>query len=276
MKVLVLISTIDDRIKAVPKVLLPEENGVGYVIVWQKTDDGHCSLDNVLCTMERGDVRVIEMEGKGLCRSRNRAVTAALESLSDSLEDAVFVIADDDEQLMPEAFQRIRTVYEQDPKLDSALFRLRSSSDGTYFKDYPDKEVIYGFHPRSYYPCSWEMTFRSRVWQTELRFDERFGLGAEFLCAGEEDVLLTDMQCKGFCIKIIPEDIGYTEPITTGSRQLDDCVLRSKGAVYGYRLSLAAAFFRSLREACSLAVKNGVGPLQLFCHIWSGVRYIRS
>ena len=274
MRIIVLISTIDDRIKAVPKVLLPEEEGVSYVVVWQKNKVD--SLELRVDSIKRGDVRVIEMEGKGLSKSRNCAVDAALESLGDTLEDAVLVIADDDEWFMPGAFQRIRAAYERHPKLDGALFRLRSSKDGRYFKDYPKKEVLLGKHPRTYYPCSLEMTVRSRVFVSGLRFDERFGLGSEQLGAGEEDVLLTDMQRKGMKVMIVPEDIATTEPYTTGSRQIDPLVLRSKGALYGYRMALVPAIVRGAKEALSLAVRHRKRVWPLWKEIWFGINYIRS
>ena len=100
--------------------------------------------------------------------------------------------------------------------------------------------------------------------------------GSEQLCAGEEEVLLTDITRKGLLVRILPEDICYTEPATTGNRAFDDKMLRSKGAVYAYSHSLIWAFFRSWREALSLAVRSRRSPFPIFRNIWSGVKYIRS
>ncbi len=282
-RIFVLIATIDEGICGVPEVLLPETAGVQYVVSWQRTNlRNHETTQLRNCgeverlLKERKDVVVTEMEGRGLCRNRNHAIESALTLLTDGLEDAIFVIADDDERLMPEAFERLRVVYERYPKMDGALMRVRSSVDGQYFKTYPETPVVYGRHPRSYYACSWEMTFRTRVWQAGLRFDERFGLGSEMLCAGEEDVLLTDMLRKGLCVLVVPEDIGFTDPMTTGERLLDAHVLRSKGAVYGYQHSYVRALLRGGREALSLGVRQHVNPLLLFREILSGINYIRS
>ena len=92
-----------------PKVMLPEEEEVKYVVVWQRSfkvemlkhseEDGlnfETLKDSFVA--QRGDVVVEPMEGKGLCRSRNRGIEVAMSLLSDRLEDAVFVIADDDER----------------------------------------------------------------------------------------------------------------------------------------------------------------------------------
>ena len=274
-KLFVLISTLDEGIRGVPEVLLPHEEGVHYVVVWQHSPQHAASRLGIDEMKERVDVTLVEMEGVGLSRSRNKAMEVAVGLLSNPLEDAVMLVADDDERLLPDAFERIRSAYESRPKLDAALFRLRSSIDHTYFKAYPSEAVSYRRRPRYYYPCSCELTLRCRVWQTSVRFDERFGLGAAYLCAGEEDVLLTDIERRGLHVLIVPADIAETDPLTTGSRVLEARVLRSKGGVYAYQLSLPLAFLRSWREALSLAVRHRSNPWRLFREIWSGVKYIR-
>ena len=280
MKLFVLISTLDEGLQRVPGMLLPQHDDVHYVVVWQQTkqwtmDNGQWTMDNGQWE-ERGDITLVEMEGVGLSRSRNRAIQVALDLLDDPLEDAVFLIADDDELFDPQAFDRILNTYHKYQKLDAALFRLRSSVDNAYFKVYPPALVNYNRRPRTYYPCSWEITLRSRVCQAGIRFNERFGLGSGALCAGEEDVLLTDISRRGFNILIVPEDLGSTNPVTTGDRVLDVKVLRSKGAVYGYQLSPFMAFIRSWREAVSLSVRHRVSLWNVFRNIWYGVKYIRS
>ena len=274
MRIFVLISTIDEGIRRVPDVLLPAEEGVAYVVVWQQD----ASVEKVIPQplLNRSDVRVEIMSGRGLCRSRNRALELALAALKNPLEDAVIVLADDDERFEPDAFTTLREVYGKHPKLDVALLRLRSSSDGSDLKTYPAGWTAYRHRPRTYYPSSLELTFRSRVLSTGVRFDERFGLGSDTLCAGEEDVFLEEVLRRKLCAMIVPAYLATTEPATTGSRVLDAKVLRSKGAVYGYSHSLAWAFFRSWRETLSLAMRSSTSPFPIFRNIWSGVKYIRS
>lgn len=275
MRLFVLISTMGDGIRQVPAMLLPPQEGVTYVVVWQNDGMPAGSPDELLLR-SRADVHLATMQGVGLCRSRNLAIATALGLLEHALEDAVFLIADDDERFRPDAFRHIMATYAQHKKLDLALFRLRSSADNTYFKPYPDGWVSYKNRPRSYYPCSWEMTMRSRVCQAGLRFDERFGLGAEKLCAGEEDVLLADAVGHGLRVYIIPEDIGVTDPHTTGDRVLDAKVLHSKGAVYAYTLPSWQVLLRCVREALSLSIRHRANAMHVFRNIWYGVKYIRQ
>ena len=273
MRIFVLISTIDEGIRQVPDVLLPTEKDVEYIIVWQQDKVTGLAIPQPLT--ERADVLVDLMQGHGLCRSRNRALERALGLLKNPLEEVVMVIADDDERFEPKIFATLRDVYGQHPKMDVALLRLRSSRDGSDLKPYPDRWTAYRHRPRTYYPSSLEMTVRSRVFTTGIRFDERFGLGSEALCAGEEDVFLEEVQRRNLCTMIAPVYLATTDGATTGRNLLDTKVLRSKGAVYGYRLSMPMAFLRSLREAASLSVRNGVSLFKLFRQLWWGVKYVK-
>ena len=275
MKIIVLISTLNDGILSVPDVLLPATEGVQYVVSWQQDGVETCP-QNAPAELNRKDVILTTMQGRGLCRNRNQAMSVALHQLSDPLEDAVFVVADDDERLDADAFAKIRELYGQHERLDIALLRVRNSTDGSPLKSYPPALCSYHSRPRSYYVSSVEMTFRSRVCYAGLRFDERFGLGSPKLCAGEEDVFLFDALQKGLQVLIAPIDLCRTDGATTGSRPLDVKVLRSKGAVYGYTRSWPSAFVRSCRESLSLAVRHRVSAWQVFHNIWYGVKYIRS
>ena len=276
MKVIVLVSTIDAGIRGVAERLLSPQADVAYVVSWQRTsDDAECDVAATLLR-QRTDLTLSVILDRGLCRKRNNAIEVGLSLLGNPLEDAIFVIADDDERILPESFSRLRALYSKYPKLDGALLRVRSSDDGGYFKSYPKDMVSYARRPRYYYPCSVEMTFRTRVWQMGIRFDERFGLGSAALCSGEEDVLLHDAMHRGLNVLIVPDDLCETEPQTTGCRALDIKVLRSKGAVYGYELNAAAAFVRSVREAIGLSVRHKRSPWHIFRNIFYGVKYIRG
>ena len=120
------------------------------------------------------------------------------------------------------------------------------------------------------------MTFRPRVYQAGIRFDTLFGLGAEKLSCGEEDIFLADMMAKGLRVVIAPVEIGYTRPCNTGMLTSDTKVLRSRGAVYGYTRSLPGAFLRTLREAASLSLRMKTNFFQIFEKIWYGVKYVRN
>ncbi len=268
----VLVCTIDDGIQSVPQVLLPAEEGVTYVVSWQQSRPfGECPE-----TLRRADVIVTSLGGRGLSRNRNHALQTAMSLLRDPLDDAVIVLADDDERLEADAFRKIRDLYGRYPKLDVALFRMTDRQDGRLLKHYPAAPVSYRQRPRNYYVSSVEMTFRSRLYWMGCRFDERFGLGSDKLSAGEEEIFLTDALRRGLCVWICPYVICSTDARTTGSRVLDVKLLRSKGAVYGYCHRAPWAFLRSAREAFSLSVRHRRSFFFIFQNIWYGVRYVKE
>lgn len=276
MKIFVLISTIDRRVLRIPDTIMMSEPDVYYVVVWQHSHDVEMEDIDITPLQIRKDVTLVTIPGKGLSHSRNIAMKTAADMLADAYEDAVFVIADDDVRFKSNAFGLINSFYLQHTEVDMALMRMRSIMDRHYFKKYPNELIDFRKRPRSYYPASWEMTFRVGVYRAGIRFDTRFGLGAEKLCAGEEDIFIADALEAHLRIAVAPIDIGYTRPLTTGHRTFDTKVLRSRGAVYGYTRSLPGAFIRSVREALSLSIRQRTRFIPLFRKIWYGVKYIRN
>lgn len=268
----VLVCTINEGIRKVSRVLLPPEAGVRYVVSWQQTKVCEACPE----ALQRDDVTITTLQGRGLSRNRNHAMQVAVSLFSDMMEDVVFVIADDDERLEATAFSKIRDLYARYPRLDGALWRMADLEDGHLLKEYPASVTDYRHCPRNCYPSSVEMTFRSRLYVMGLRFDERFGLGSERLAAGEEEVFLADALRRGLRIWMYPQVLCFTVAQTTGLRVLDVKVLRSKGAVYAYNHSILWAFFRSVREALSLAFRHRYPFSPIFRNIWYGVKYIRS
>ena len=273
----VLICTLDDGIRRVAQVLLAYEEGVRYVVSWQRSSVPTEAMEQAARELEaREDVVVTELSGAGLCRNRNHAMDVVASLQTNAMEDVVYVIADDDERLEPDAFRKIREFYVSHPCVDVVLWQMASLADGRPLKSYPSALMDYRDRPRSYYPSSVELTFRSRLRVLGLRFDERFGLGSEKLAAGEEEVFLTDVLRRGLRVWMNPSLLCRTSASTTGSQLLNPKVLRSKGAVYAYGHGRLWSFFRSCREAISLGLRQRHPIWPIFRNIWYGVNYIRK
>ena len=75
-----LICTINEGIKRVPDVLLPEVENVRYLVSWQQTGTIHLDLPE---SLNRPDVRVCKLEGRGLATNRNNALKNALRNAPD-------------------------------------------------------------------------------------------------------------------------------------------------------------------------------------------------
>ena len=264
----ILICTLDERIRHVPGMLLPETAGVEYVVSWQYTDpDVLATLPPVL--RQRTDVTVCPLSGRGLSLNRNNALAHARGELC--------VIADDDVRYDADGLRTIRDTMASHPEVDIAQFRVRFY-DGTWMKPYA--AASYAFRPddaRCLYPSSVELVLRRRALRKGLRFNPLFGLGAPRLAAGEEEILLADAARLGLAIRYFPLCIARTAPGCTGSRFATDAgVQRAKGAVFYRRFGLWRAYARCLREALSWFVRRGVNPLPLWRNMAEGIRYIRT
>ncbi len=264
----ILICTIDEGIQRVPKVLLPPMTDVAYVVSMQYTDERF--LHQIPQELrQRTDVILTFLAGRGLSRNRNNAFDA-------SAADIV-LIADDDVRLTRESIESIRRVYAENSHTDIALFQL-TDPNGHFFKHYPKRSMSYVKAVREgYYPASWEMTMRGSVMKYGLQFNELFGLGADYLSCGEEDVFLKDALRKQMDVRFFPITIGSTNAVTTGTKFLEDVsVQRSKGAAFAYCYGSGNALWRITKEALHYLIYKGKNPFPLFLHMWQGIRYCNS
>lgn len=234
----ILICCLNDDIKKVPAILLPPRGDVRYLVSLQYTDSAVLeSLDAP--ALHRPDVTVVKMEGKGLARNRNNAIRF---STGD-----VLLLADSDVRYEPAFFDRILSHFVADSTLDIACFRALDT-DGRPLRSYSNRPFDYNRQPRGTSFSSVEIAMARR---SDLPlFDERFGLGSDYLACGEEEVFLYDAYRKGLHIRYFPEVVVQTPRATTGSRfATDKAVQRSKGAVLCMLHGPGGAFARCLKFA---------------------------
>lgn len=262
----VLICTLNDGIKNVIDILLPEREDVNYIVSFQYTDDAYLSLIPEELRA-RKDVSVSYLAGRGLSRNRNNCFTCATGDL--------FLIADDDVRYKSEYFDIILKTFHNNQDVDIALFKAKTY-DGLWMKEYPDYSYNFKDAPPYTYPCSCEMVLRKSVYNAGLRFDERFGLGSDYLSSGEEDVFLEDALGKGFKIIYFPELIVETDCNTTGLKILrDKRVQRSKGATLYYCYGFYPALFRCAKESLYHFFHSFVNPFVLLKNMYDGIEYCR-
>lgn len=256
----ILICTINDRIKDVPEILLPERPDVAYIVAFQYTDK--MFLDMVPAVLnERKDVELIPHPTTGLSRNRNTALSSCHTELA--------IIADDDTRYTEEQINTIIQTFKDHPEVDIACFQA-VYTDGTSMKEYPHHSFDYIHTPRGHYYSSIELALRA---DTQLPlFDTRFGLGASYLSCGEEEIFLYHSFCAGLNVRYFPYVTATTRiGETTGERfDTDVRVRRSKGAVMLVFHGLVGGFLRIVKIALSLK-SNRWGA---FCDMMDGYRYI--
>ena len=257
----ILICTMADRLGRIAGMLLPPRSDVRYVVSCQYGYDAPPTCPRELA--DREDVRLVFLEGKGLSRNRNHCLKHA--------KGDILLIADDDEKFSNEGISELIRIYEQDPEVDVALLKI----DGLD-KYYP--QVAFDFRMKdfrgAYYTTSHEMSMRRTSIQ-DLAFDERFGLGSEYLSCGEEQVFICDALRHRKVVRWFPVVIGSTAPGTTGERFLEDQgVQRAKGATFCYLFGRGMAWLMCLKESLHYLVYKKVNPIPLMCHMNDGIRYI--
>ena len=259
----ILICTIGNGIEKVPQVLMDRTiEGVTYLVAWQT--DGKIPTPSIL--LEREDVRVMKHNTTGLSRNRNFAIKQATSDL--------LVISDDDTIYTPQYIINIRKAFHLFPKSDIISFQALDYS-GKPLKKYFNETFLYQQRPRFTYFSSVELVVkRTEVLPT---YDIRFGLGAEQLNCGEEDIFLYDSFKRGLTIRYVPLPIVNTSGRTTGGNFITSKkVQRSKGAVWGYIYSMFPAILRCLKFAVSLNNASFKERAEALSNMIWGVMYIKN
>lgn len=213
----VLICTLGrDGIARVDAMGLPHVENVSYLVSWQMPDG------EIPQNLLRPDVRVITSHDTGLSRNRNHAL--------DNAAGDVLLIADDDLRYTARQLLSVLDVFRKNPSLEVATFRY----DGEDKKCYPDHECDLGKKlPKGYYVTSFELALRRNSRAGKLRFNEKMGIGARYLHAGEEELLLLAARKMGLNCRFFPVTITSHEGLTTGNRHVMPGVARAFGAYIG-------------------------------------------
>lgn len=177
----VLISTINAGIRKIENILQPQITDVKYIISHQFTDVKYKKIPSSLL---RDDVIITQIGGKGLSRSRNNALEFA--------EGDIAVIADDDIAYLPDTFNIIKEVYTNNPFLDVVCFKIKTNQNEPEYKNYPSSSYVLNDAVK-HYLSSVEITFRIKsIRDKSIVFDNRFGLGSNYIPSGEEEIFIYD------------------------------------------------------------------------------------
>lgn len=162
-----------------------------------------------LLKSEYPNVRVINSFERGLSKSRNLALQNAIGKIG--------IVADDDVVYIEGFEESIVGAFNQNK--DAALLSFRTvTPDGTFYKKYPEKQLI---NPK---PIIWlnimsvEMCFNMHIIKNlGIKFNEDFGLGAKFPM-GEEAVFINDLRKQALKTIMQPEVIVMHPQINTHSK----------------------------------------------------------
>lgn len=261
----ILICTLNKGIVRVSDILMPPREKIRYIVSFQYTDDRYLDLVPPILK-ERADVSFYTLNGQGLSCNRNNALEKATSDL--------VMFADDDTRLLPDAYEQIVHTFDTND-IDVAFFQATTYT-GKPLKEYPDASFTYDRRTTLTYSISAiEMVCRRKAIQGVIRFDERFGLGTQFLTCGEEEIWLEDALRTGLRMKYFPERTVETSTMLKKKMvYVDAGVQRSRGAMTYYRMGN-----RAWLACAKFAMQSSINGL---CHFWpmmhhlaEGIRYMK-
>ena len=197
----------------------PHVDGVEYLVSWQLPEGDEPVPEELV---NRPDFKVIKSATRGLSRNRNLALQAATAPFC--------LISDDDVQYTSEQLRLIIDSFEHHPEADIIAFKYASTGDQKW---YPDETFSLAKPPKGYFISSIEIAFRrENILETGILFNERFGIGGEYM-AGEEDVFIHDALNHNLHGIFIPEFIATHNHASTGVRHnTTPAFIRTKGATF--------------------------------------------
>jgi glycosyltransferase involved in cell wall biosynthesis len=174
----VAIATLADRLKNLSLPMLPETHGVDYHVFVQDV----ANPMDITGALERPDITLTALEGRGVAKSRNAAIEMA--------KGDIIIFADDDLILHTQNYDALRDLFRNTPELAFVCGQLRDGS-GKPFKAYsPDGTPTSRLNTAKV--GTPEMAVRTETIRAEqIFFDPNFGAGSQNWL-GDEYIFLCD------------------------------------------------------------------------------------
>ncbi len=264
MTVDILICTMNEGIASVPLCLMEEQDGVGYVVSMQYTDEQYLkTIPDELLT--RQDVVLTTLKGSGLSANRNNAIAHA--------KADICIIADDDVRYTNQRIVQLREAFSRYQEAD-VLMLQSLGPDGQLLRDYPDCSFNMHCPPKGYYPISIDLAFR-RERMNDVAFDTRFGLGSQKMSGGEEGVWVETAKRMGKTVIYIPQPLAQTTEYPKSGDHIfsDKRKLFSYGAL-SYFVYGPSSMLRCLKFAFLQAPKQHASVFKAYVSMMKGILYI--
>lgn len=209
-----------EGIMRLSKMFLPAYPDVNYIISWQAHDNFPVP-ENLI----RPDIHIYRMEGKGLSRNRNNAISRS--------EADIIYIADDDIEIMPDALPLIMESFKAYPDTDVATFKMKE----TYRKKYPEEITELGFYlPSGYHVGSYQMAFKRKIFP-KISFNTDFGINSGKFEVGEDELFHLSARKSGLKCRFFPEIIASHPHEASGRR-----VIENPKVIYGMGAVITKSF----------------------------------
>jgi len=269
MKLIILISTIDDGIKKIKNILKNPREDVIYIISHQHQNKKYKDIPKELI---RKDIIISQIPGKGISKNRNNAIS--------KVSDGICLIADDDISFISNSFDKIIEIFEKNHDLDVACFKIKTKNGEPEYKKYPKKSALIKSRlKRGYYISSIEIAFKtSSIKKNKIYFDENFGIGSDLMIGGEEKIFIKECVKKNLKVMFFPYYISkhsYFSTMKKLSKFNNKRIFLDGGVdaeIIGY-LSIIKAFIKTIYFTPTL-LRKFKNPLKYLNTRLHGIFYI--
>lgn len=223
----VLISTMNrNSLEFLDGMFIHNDRSEFQILIINQTREG-CILKS-----DQPNIRVINSFEKGLSRSRNLALEHALA--------AIVLISDDDVVFEKNFHKTILKAFNEKPDASVITFKAKNF-DSLPYRNYPDVTFKHSLKTIKGV-ISWEITLNlNNLKSLNVKFDERFGLGAEFETA-EEYILTREVISKGG-ISYFYNDFIVSHPNFNSGMDLGSDKIVYARAALNYKLYGFKAYF---------------------------------
>lgn len=235
MKISVLVPTLGTREKEIRRLLetLEKQSYKDFEIIFV-TQDNHEIVKNIIYKYSTLNIKQIEMNVKGLSRARNRGLEQAL--------GEIVVLSDDDCWYPVNAFETIVNTFEKRQSAKFVLSQIFDPEKNISYKNYSSNEGYVKNKLQLMSKSSIEIAFKKDLLMNK-KFDERLGLGSEFVCGEEVDFLLNNYEKNA--IFYVPQITVYHKKKENGSSSKQ---IIAKGAIYGKNFNILICLLVLFRD----------------------------
>jgi hypothetical protein len=200
------------------------------------------------------EATLVEVLGKGVAKSRNQAIYRT--------QTELLIFGDDDVVFHPAELDKAIEKFEQNPDLTMLLLAAKDET-GKARKQYPSGENKLTLL-NSARAATYEMMIRvQRVKELEVKFDERFGAGAE-LYLGDEYIFISDLIKAGARCEFAPIYVATHPSDSSGERWGTAIDRKARAAVFDRVFGPSAPVIRFAFGLRRLKLLGGFRQLLLF------------
>lgn len=192
--------------------------------------------NNIQYEIKEENARVIELQNRGVAKSRNSVLKNA--------NSKYLIFGDDDIEFDESGLQKLIEYFETHPEC-SIIMAQTTDETGTLRKTYPNKQHRLT-KLNSAKAATYEMMIRvAAIRDKGVRFDENFGAGVpNFL--GDEYIFIADAIDQGLQGVFLPIRIAIHPKDSSGSTWGTKRDLSARAAVFSRVFGIAAPVFRAL------------------------------